>query len=160
MDFLFRTAHCKPIREVRTWGGLLSIAMLLLGCSASTGASHASTSTSHNDANGRLYGLPTDGWQSGDAGLNALVSGTFHAELRNGLGCAWLGPKRAPFLWPESYRVRTNPVELVDANGVVVAQGGQHVQAGGGYVSVSKTTPCVSKGQIAWAVESSVTKVP
>lgn len=143
-----------PIRKVM---GVLLTIMLLVGCtSAATGHHPSNSSVSPHSG---VYGLPTDGWQSGDVSLNALTAGAFHADRRNGLGCAWLGSDRPPFLWPQGYHVRFDPTELLAPNGRVVAREGERVQAGGGYVAVANKTPCLAKGSTTWAVESAVTKI-
>lgn len=148
--------HSSAVRAMRKGAAVLLMVMLFAGCSTANGHRTSSSTTSPSG----LYGLPTDGWQTGDAGLNALTSGAFHADRRGDLGCAWIGSDRSPFLWPQGYHLRFDPTELLASNGDVVAREGERVQAGGGYVAVSKSTPCLAKGNTTWAVESAITKAP
>jgi hypothetical protein len=58
--------------------------------------------------------------------------GPFHASMRGGVACAWIGSEGLPDLWPAGYRVRFHPTELIDPHGRVVARQGQVVSSAGG----------------------------
>jgi hypothetical protein len=55
--------------------------------------------------------------------------GAFHAAMTSRGACAWLGsrPNKPAIYWPAGYRVRLNPVELLNPKGQVVATEGQLV---------------------------------
>lgn len=80
--------------------------------------------------------LPSDGWKPGTLEMLAEFFGPFHATIRNGAACAWLGTSGQVYLWPAGYGVRFHPTELIDPQGHVVAREGQVVSIGGGSVPV------------------------
>ena len=95
----------------------------------------------------QTYPLPGDGWKPGDASLDALTAGPFHAARRDGQVCAWLGDSFRPMLWPAGYQVRLDPVELIAPDGTVVARQGEKVDAGGGGGEAKPGTPCAHSGE-------------
>jgi hypothetical protein len=103
------------------------------------------------------YPLPSDGWKPGDASLQALASGPFHATRRDGHVCAWVGADFHTMLWPANYSVRLRPVELIAPDGTVVAREGQTVNAGGGGGPTKAGTACAQKGQQTFYVNGSPT---
>lgn len=45
------------------------------------------------------------------------------------------GQKLRPMIWPAGFLARLDPLELLDADGAVVAHGGQYLVVFGGYLS-------------------------
>ena len=80
----------------------------------------------------RTYPLPSNGWQPGMATNLAARYGPFHAALTNGKARAWLGATEEPMSWPAGWRVRFDPVELIDASGHFFARKGDPLMAAGG----------------------------
>jgi hypothetical protein len=101
-------------------------------------ASFAGCSSASTAPNSQVeHRLPTDGWKPGDSAFMAAFFGRFHATLTPSGACAWMyTPNRGiVYLWPAGYRVRFDPIELLNPSGKVVAHQGQEVNAGGGAYS-------------------------
>src|SRR4051794_22007226 len=79
-----------------------------------------------------MYPLPSNGWRPGMATNLAARSGPFRAALTNGKARAWLGGGGEPMSWPAGWRVRFDPVELIDASGEVFAREGDPLMGAGG----------------------------
>jgi hypothetical protein len=129
-------------------GGVV-VAAVLVGAAA-LGVPHLrgeSETTPASTLSQQEYKLPTDGWTEGQGGMDALLQGPFHAVVRDGQACAWLGDREVQTLWPKGYRLRTNPLELVDPRGRVVAKEGDHLTSGGGIVPGDIVAQCRMAGQ-------------
>jgi hypothetical protein len=86
--------------------------------------------------------LPSDGWPApGTLTMMASQSGPFHAALRDGVACAWLGPKEGRDLWPVGYSVRFHPTELINPQGKVIASEGDTIIFAGGGVRAKPGEP-------------------
>jgi hypothetical protein len=106
----------------RQLGILASTALLLVaGCS-----------TTHIGPPPGTIALPSDGWKPGMAMMLVGFRGPFHASMRGGVACAWIGSEDLPDLWPAGFRVHFHPTELIDPQGHVVAREGQVVSSAGG----------------------------
>jgi hypothetical protein len=109
------------------------------GFSSPSGAGSGTRDSINIASNTRTheYQLPSDGWKPGDGSVLAGIFGRFHATLTPYGACAWMAtPNQGTvYLWPEGYRVRFHPTELIGPNGKVVARQGQEVNAGGGFYS-------------------------
>lgn len=118
-----------------------SLLLVTVACMAYlAGCGSASTEPTHHQVTpSRTYSLPSSGWKPGDPRMLAAGTGVFQAALSKSGACAWLEtpasnqPRKVSFLWPAGYAVRFNPTELIDANGHVVAHGGDHISVGGGF---------------------------
>ena len=97
---------------------------------------------------------PGNGWRLGDPALTALSGGAFHATLTAEGACAWRGTGDVPYLWPEGYRVRFNPTELINPQGQVVAHEGDRLKVGGGEVPARPGERCTSVGKLTSYVQS------
>lgn len=101
------------------------------------------------------FPLPSSGWAPASTSRLALVtSGTFHAAMTADGACAWLGDGATNYFWPEGYRVRFNPTELLDRDGQVVAKEYDQVSFAGGSGSVPRKSRCGGAGQESWLVQS------
>jgi hypothetical protein len=83
----------------------------------------------------------------------AAFGGPFHAAMRNGMPCAWLGSGNVAFVWPAGYSVRFHPTELLNAEGHVIVRQGEAVSFGGGVVPGNPTDPgerCRPKTETGW----------
>ena len=88
--------------------------------------------TQPSQTSGRVgLALPSSGWKPGDGGGLALFTGPLHGQATAEGACAWLGDGSAGYLWPEGYRLRLDPLELLAADGRVVAREGDTVWVGG-----------------------------
>jgi hypothetical protein len=75
-----------------------------------------------------------------DAGPSRLaaMSGVLVGFVAQGLAWVWLqggDGSLTPLAWPRGYRARFGPLELLDAQGLCVARGGERVRVGGGFTS-------------------------
>lgn len=88
----------------------------------------------------------------------ALTRGTLRGGYQRGTFCVWLAfrGRRAAVIWPAGYHARLHPVELLDAQGVVVAKGGDLISAGGGEGPVQPGRPCLLGQRFAFYVMSNV----
>jgi hypothetical protein len=122
-------------------------ALLIAGCGGGQGAA-------------RSYPVPTSGWHSGEPALTALSIGTLEGGYRHGRFCVWLigpGQKRpGAIIWPAGYRARRHPLELLNAQGAVVARGGDEIRVGGGSAPVRRRHPCMLGQTSAFWVMSGV----
>jgi hypothetical protein len=102
--------------------------------------------------------VPTSAWRPGDVSLLALVRGTLRGGDERGTFCVWLAGRgrRSAIIWPAGYHARLHPFELLDAQGVVVAKGGDLISAGGGEAPVQPGRPCMLGQRSAFYVMSSV----
>ena len=99
---------------------------------ATLGSAASGASTSPSSARSREYRLPSDGWKPGEVSQTALALGPFHAKLTASGAQAWIGNSEIATLWPDGYRVRFRPTELINAKGKVVAHAGQWISAAAG----------------------------
>jgi hypothetical protein len=101
------------------------------------------------------FPLPSSGWAPGSTSRLALVtSGAFHAAMTADGACAWLDDGATDYFWPEGYRVRFNPTELLDRDGQVVAKEHDQVSFAGGSGSAPRKSRCGAAGQESWLVQS------
>jgi hypothetical protein len=140
---------------------ILSLAVGATGVAGCSGTSDAlarptGTPASSVTSSSDLYALPSDGWKAGDGSLTALTGGKFHAGRVGDQVCAWLGDSFRPMLWPDGYKVRLNPAELIAPNGTVVAHDGDEMSAGGGGHDAKSGTPCAQPGEWTWDVEGAL----
>lgn len=99
--------------------------------------------------------LPSSGWAPvSTSRLARVTSGAFHAAMTADGACAWLGDGAKNYFWPEGYRVRFNPTELLDRDGQVVAQEHDQVSFAGGSGSAPRKSRCGAAGQESWLVQS------
>ena len=98
-------------------------------------------------------GLPSSGWAVG-IGEQAFSSGPFHASITGNKACAWIGNVEVPTLWPPGYKVRTNPIQLIGPDGEVVANEGDTIESGGGFVGPA---PSCGTGS-AWSVQNPINR--
>jgi hypothetical protein len=82
-----------------------------------------------------IFDLPSNGWRPGMPSRAACLDGRFRAVRHGDQVEAWLGGRRGWHTWPEGWRVRFDPVELIDPNGRVVARAGEMVRSAGGLMS-------------------------
>lgn len=97
--------------------------------------------------------VPTSGW-SGGIGRQALAVGTLK---RDSNGCLVNGPGSV-LRWPKGFTGRTSSlgvVEVLNANGQVVARTGHPVHLGGGLEPGTLTGQCLT-GYLVFDVESTV----
>ena len=119
--------------------------MLTLVCALAACNDSSSDQTSDSPLQG--LPLPTTSPIPDGGNLGALTTGTFHAARTPQGACAWIGEKRAAFVWPYGYRVSFDPVELLDPDGQVVAREGDIVTVGGGFGTVRDKMACASVGE-------------
>ncbi|MFS3128361.1 hypothetical protein ACLM5J_08135 [Nocardioides sp. Bht2] len=105
--------------------------------------------------------LPTHAWRPGDAGDDALISGTLIADRHNCVALSQGGGVMTYALWPAGYSAvigTDGAVRLKDASGTVVAETGDQLTMGGGFgAPPSRDVTCVpKKGEVA-LVQSDVT---
>ena len=111
-------------------------ASLLIGLLGSVaGPLTADASVAAPNARTHAYGLPSDGWKSGQADMEVAFGGPFRATLTKSGPCAWLGS--ATVLWPAGYRVRFHPTELLDPKGHLVVRQGENLTFGGEIVGTA-----------------------
>jgi len=135
--------------------GLTAAAVgLLLSVVAACGTGHPGTA-----APAQRHPLPTSSWTPGDPSLTALARGTLAGGFVRGTFCVWLSGRggRFPVVWPAGYHVRLHPVELLNAEGVVVARAGDQVTFGGGEGHVNPGQACMLDRRFAFYVMSNVT---
>ncbi len=115
----------------------------------------ARTQTEYGASDRQTFPLPSSGWAPSSVSRLALVtSGAFHAAMTADGACAWLGDGAKDYFWPEGYRVRFNPTELLDRYGQVVAQEHDRVSFAGGKGSASRKSRCGPASQEQWLVQS------
>jgi hypothetical protein len=100
--------------------------------------------------------LPTDHWRPGDGAMLAAIAGKLIIGTRGEAVCAWIGTRHTAILWPEGYAVRTQPPELIDPGGRVIAHAGDRIGSGGGGDTAKSTGPCNGKGQWTFSVQGGV----
>ena len=108
----------------------------IVACDAGHGGSAASSS---------LYKVPTSSWRPGDPSLTALAGGTLRGGYERGTFCVWLTGygRRYAIVWPAGYHARLHPLELLDAQGAVVAKDGNLISFGGGVAPVRPGRTCM-----------------
>jgi hypothetical protein len=133
---------------MRRLGVLACVALTVLtGCSLTLGSAQPSPAYHVSDA------LPSDGWKPGMVEMLAAFGGPFHAAIRDGTACAWLGSGDVAFVWPAGYSVRFHPTELLNAKDRVIARSGQVVGFAGGVEPGSPADPgerCKPKSETGW----------
>jgi hypothetical protein len=108
-----------------------------------------------------LHKVPTSSWRPGDPSLDALARGTLQGGYERGTFCVWLAVRgrRAAIIWPAGYHARLHPVELLDAQNVVVAKGGDLISFGGGEGPVQPGRTCMLGQTSAFYVMSNVSVI-
>jgi len=112
---------------------LVALATLFLAACSSSGAAPSSSWTPTP--------VPTSGW-SGGAAEQALAFGTLERDKN---GCLGVSPGTV-LRWPKGFTGRTSSsgvVEILNAQGQVVARTGHPVHLGGGQQPGSPTGPCL-----------------
>ncbi|MDT4912075.1 MAG: hypothetical protein QOC66_1203 [Pseudonocardiales bacterium] len=79
-----------------------------------------------------LYPLPSNGWRPGMSHHLAGWNGAFQAELTQDGPEAWLGDRDKLMTWPDGWKVGFEPTRLINSEGEVVAEEGDHLHATGG----------------------------
>jgi hypothetical protein len=70
-------------------------------------------------------------------GALAQSGGRLVGTIVDGAVCSWLeqvGGQLVLIMWPREFRARFDPLELLDAEGRVLARGGDEVTVAGGYL--------------------------
>ena len=120
---------------------LSSSAVTLMLCTiVACDAGHSGTGASSS-----LYKVPTSSWRPGDPSLTALARGTLRGGYERGAFCVWLAGHggRSAIVWPAGYHARLHPLEVLDAQGVVVAKDGDLISFGGGEAPVRPGGACM-----------------
>jgi hypothetical protein len=86
------------------------------------------------------FDLPSNGWVPGQFMMAMQVHGEFHAEMTENGAEAWIG-ERKPTTWPENYKVRFAPTELIGPDGEVAAVEGDEITSGGGFSPSDREHP-------------------
>jgi hypothetical protein len=99
--------------------------------------------------------VPTHQEQDGEGfSETAEISGRLTGETVEGGACFWLEREdgerllRVLVVWPAGYRAKLQPLQLLNAEGEVVASEGQFIYAGGGYISPGVAGHCRSNDEI------------
>jgi hypothetical protein len=126
---------------------------LMLCLIAAYGARHSGTAASPP-----LHAVPTSSWQPGGPSLTALARGTLRGGFERGTFCVWLAGREGRFaiIWPAGYHARLHPLELLDAQDAVVANGGDLISVGGGEAPVHPGRTCMLGQKSAFYVMSNV----
>lgn len=148
-------------RAASTMAVAAGLAAIVVGITATLARSDGSgTSTAKPTSKGgspsELMLLPTDHWQPGEPSEDALLFGKLIIAQQRGSVCAWIGSRATAVLWPQGYRVRLRPADVIDAAGKVVARAGQTVTAGGGGMEATSAGPCNGLGQWTFSIQSEV----
>ena len=99
------------------------------------------------DASG---GLPTSNWTPGAPGRTAGFLGTLNGGRTSTGQHVWLdlpSGERAPVVWPHGWSARFDPLELLDADGTVIARTGDCLQFGGGLAPIEEPVPPSALGE-------------
>jgi hypothetical protein len=137
------------------------VALLLLAPSGC--ASHSSSAQQSGSPNSDTYPLWSDGWKAGDFEMLALTFGPFHASVKDGKACAWLGDgdTEGAVRWPAGYSIRLHPTVLLDPSGRVIAHEGDTVSGGGGTVDKTDAdSPCGRPGIEIWDLQGGLSVTP
>ena len=96
--------------------------------------------------------------------MTALMGGVLAGSPTAGGGCLWLGPPvrrasrgRLPVVWPSGFHARFRPVELINADGQVIARTGDYLTFGGGLGLAPKSDHCTFGHKNAAIVQSTIT---
>lgn len=95
--------------------------------------------------------------------MTALATGVLVGSSAVGGGCLWLKPLRhagrrqEPVVWPSGFHARFSPVELINANGQVIARAGDYLTFGGGLGPASESGRCMFGERNAFIVQSAIT---
>lgn len=125
------------------------VALVLVAMPSCASSSHGLSGQRSGSTDSDAYPLWSDGWKPGDFELLALVGGPFHASVRDGKACAWLGDAdtEGAVRWPAGYRIRLHPTVLLDPSDRVVAHEGDTVSGGGGTIDrTDADSPCGRPG--------------
>jgi hypothetical protein len=89
------------------------------------------------------------------------VRGTLQGGYEHGTFCVWLAGRgrRSAIIWPAGYHARLHPVELLDAQNVVVAKGGDMVSFGGGEGPGQPGRTCMLGQKVAFYVMGTVSVI-
>ncbi len=131
-------------------------ACVVVGVLAGVACPFSGASAATSSQRSRSYPLPSDGWEPGQAAMQAISSGKFQATLTPSGACT--SDASVDYLWPAGYRVRFHPTVLLDPTGGVVAHQGQYVTVGGGIVGTASwhsAARCYKGGEV-WAIQASV----
>jgi hypothetical protein len=93
-----------------------------------------------------VIAVPTSSWRPGDFAHEALMTGTLAGgRVGSGEYCVWVtreSGEAIPVVWPAGFRARLDPLELLNAEGAVVARAGDKLSVGGGAGPVEPGDPC------------------
>ncbi len=107
-----------------------------------------------------VTGVPTSAWRPGMPSLYAGFSGILAGGQQSPGGyCVWVtaaSGNPVPVVWPQGFRARLDPLELLGPGGEVVARGGDHLTAGGGFLPVDPARPCMLGQDRAFHVQSGI----
>jgi hypothetical protein len=112
-----------------------------------------------SDSSERRRGLdlPTSNWRSGKPGLLARLTGVLKgAADSSGKYYVWVESAgiKTHVVWPAGFTALLDPLEIVDADGKVVAREGDVIEVGGGAGSAKHALPDELGGSPAFVVHS------
>jgi hypothetical protein len=98
-------------------------------------------------ADGTRIELPTSQWKDGDAGMTALAEGVLVLRADQCLVLAGEGAETV-VVWPAGFTAveRSGAVDVLGADGSVVARTGEQISVGGGFSPVGVSGPCLGSG--------------
>lgn len=106
----------------------------------------------------REYALPGNGRQPGDTGgRRARHAGRLGVGVDAGTArlLAWIGQTGDRHVWPEGWRLRLDPVELINPDGRVFAHEGDELELSGGYESHELTRRHLGNvDRTAWSINT------
>jgi hypothetical protein len=101
----------------------------------------------NHEGSRRVIELPTSQWRKGMPGLLAGMTGILNGGPIGAKAeyCVWIesGGTRTPVIWPHGYTARLDPLEVINANGVVVARAGDMIRVAGGAFTADPALPCM-----------------
>ena len=90
--------------------------------------------------------VPTSSWHAGMACFLVPLEGVLEAgRTDRGEYCVWLRTRQraVPVVWPAGFRARLDPLELLNAEGKVVARGGDWISVAGAELPADPESRCM-----------------
>src|SRR6266536_30330 len=110
-----------------------------------------------DDQRVRSSRVPTSSWHAGMPRFLVPLDGVLEGgRTDRGEYCVWVraGQRAVPVVWPAGFRARLDPLELLNAEGEVVARAGDCISVAGPEMPADPESPCMLGQDCAFHVQA------